>query len=82
MAQTSTLIGAETGIKTIAALRDRCPLWVIRCRAIQPQRRPLSVVSPIGDKRERRWFVRFVPIATNAPQQTVALLDHIVGPNA
>jgi len=23
-----------------------CPLWVIRCGAIQPPSRPLSVVSP------------------------------------
>ena len=35
----------------------------IRCVFVQPQRRPLSVVSPIGDKRERGWFVREVPIA-------------------
>jgi hypothetical protein len=37
---------------------SRCPLWVNRGLAIQPQRCPLSVVSPIADKRGRSWFVR------------------------
>src|SRR5450759_4153539 len=36
-------------------------LWVIRCVFILPQRRPLSVVGPIGDKLGRDSFVRFVP---------------------
>ena len=35
-----------------------CPLWVNRCREIQPQRSLLSVVSPIGDKLGRGRFVR------------------------
>ena len=43
--------------------RQRCRSWVIRCVFVQPRRRHLSVVSPIGDKRERGWFVRDVPEA-------------------
>jgi hypothetical protein len=39
----------------------------------------LSVVSPIGDKTRCRRFVREVPIATNAPQQTVSLFDYLIG---
>jgi hypothetical protein len=35
--------------------------------------------GPIADKRGRGWFVRFVPIAANAPQQTACLFDHLVG---
>ena len=35
-----------------------CPLWVNRCREIQPQHSLLSVVSPIGDKLGRGRFVR------------------------
>jgi hypothetical protein len=49
-AQTSVSIGAETGIKTIAAVHSQCRCWVIRCRPNQRQFRPLSVVSPIADK--------------------------------
>jgi hypothetical protein len=33
-------------------------LWVIRGLAIQRPDRPLSVVSPIADKRRRGWIVR------------------------
>jgi hypothetical protein len=64
----SALIGAETGIKTIAAVHSQCRLWVNRCVSIPPQRRPLSVVAPIGDKRERGWFVREVPILLQKSQ--------------
>jgi hypothetical protein len=35
--------------------------------------------GPKADKRGRNWIVRFVPIATNAPQQTASLFDHLVG---
>jgi hypothetical protein len=75
----STSIGGKPGIKTIAAVQSQCRCWVIRCRAIQPQRRPLSVVGPIADKRLRRSERSDVPKAANAPQQKVALLDHLVG---
>jgi hypothetical protein len=39
----------------------------------------LSAVGPIGDKNGHGWFVRDVPIATDAPQQTASLFDHLVG---
>jgi hypothetical protein len=39
----------------------------------------LSAVTPIADKPGRNWIVRFVPLATNAPQQTASLFDHLVG---
>jgi hypothetical protein len=48
------LIEAEIAIKTIAAVHSQCRLWVIRCVFVQPQRRPLSVVGPIGDKLLQR----------------------------
>jgi hypothetical protein len=35
--------------------------------------------GPIADKRGRGWFVRFVPLATDAPQQMASLFDHHVG---
>jgi hypothetical protein len=35
--------------------------------------------GPKADKTERNWIVRFVPIATDAPQQTASLFDHLVG---
>jgi hypothetical protein len=68
-AQTSTSIGAETGSKTIAAVHSQCRLWVKSGQTIRGQNRPLSAVSPIADKRGRGWIVRYVPIATDAPQQ-------------
>jgi hypothetical protein len=34
--------------------------------------------GPKADKTERNWIVGFVPIATNAPQQTASLFDHLV----
>ena len=37
--------------------------WVNRGLVNQPPGRPLSVVSPIADKRGRSWFVRYVPKA-------------------
>ena len=46
----SSFSRTETDIKTISAVHSRCPLWVIRCGAIQRQRGPMSVVGPIGDK--------------------------------
>ena len=45
-AQTSALIGAETGIKTIAAVHSQCRLWVDcvakveSCRATNFSRKP------------------------------------------
>ena len=33
----------------------------------------------IADKRGCNWIVRFVPLATDAPQQTASLFDHLVG---
>jgi len=39
---------------SIAAVHGFCRSWVIRCVFVQPQRRPLSVVGPIGDKLLQR----------------------------
>jgi len=47
-----------------ASFAWRTRLWVIRDRAIQPQRCPLSVVTPIADIRGCGWIVRYVPLAT------------------
>src|SRR5450759_814309 len=55
---------------------------------------PMSAVPPIADKRGCGWIVRFVPIATDAPQQSQkdsrgdlpttavsqALINGLVGP--
>src|ERR1019366_10171802 len=46
VAVTAPLVARQTGIKTIAAVHSQCRSWVIRCGAIQPPSRPLSVVSP------------------------------------
>ena len=52
--QTGILIGAETGIKTIAAVHSQCRLWVIRDRAIQ-YLWPVNVrYGPKADKLLRR----------------------------
>ena len=75
----STLIGAETGFKTIAAVHSQCPLRVISGQTIAGQNPPLSIVSPIGDKLGRGRFVRYVLLATDTPQQTAFLFDHLVG---
>jgi hypothetical protein len=39
----------------------------------------MSAIPPKADIRARQADVRFVPKATNAPQQTSSLLDHLVG---
>jgi hypothetical protein len=72
-AQARTLIGAETGIKTIAAAHSQCRLWVISDQTIQRQGRPLSVVSPIATEFCGAAKRRCVPTATDAPQQTRTL---------
>jgi hypothetical protein len=43
-AQTSTLIGAESGIKTIAAVHSQCRCWVIIGQTITGQNPPLSAL--------------------------------------
>jgi hypothetical protein len=45
VAQTSTSIGAETGIKTIAAVHSQCRCWVNCCALIEALRRPLIAVG-------------------------------------
>jgi hypothetical protein len=75
----SISIGAETDIKTIVAVHSQCPLWVESGQTIAGQNPPLSVVTPIADKRGCGWIVRFVSLATDAPQQTASLFDNFVG---
>jgi hypothetical protein len=38
------LIGAETGIKTIAAMHSQCPLWVISGQTVSGQNSTLSTL--------------------------------------
>ena len=57
----------------------KCRSWVKSGQTVAGQNPPFVRFGPIADKRERNWIVRFVPIAANAPQQKVALLDHLVG---
>jgi len=48
-------------------------------RTTHPRPKPNFVrFGPKADKRGRGWIVRFVPIATDAPQQTASLFDHLV----
>jgi hypothetical protein len=42
-------------------------------KALDPER-PIRE----ADKRACGWNVRYVPLATNAPQQTAALFDHVI----
>jgi hypothetical protein len=39
----------------------------------------MSALPPTADIRRTGCHVRFVPLATNAPQQTAFLFDHLVG---
>ena len=39
----------------------------------------MSALTPKADIDRGGWHVRFVPLATNAPQQTASLFDHLVG---
>jgi hypothetical protein len=78
-AQTRASIGAETGIKTIAAVHSQCRLWVKSGQTIQRQLRPMSVVTPIADKLLQR---RECPLCANRDRRTAAnsaLFDHLVG---
>src|SRR5450756_1016299 len=56
----------------------QCPLWVIRDRAVQRPYRSMSAVTPIATRMLRCRERSDVPIATNAPQQTASLFDHLV----
>jgi len=60
------------------SLPVECPQWVIRCVAIQSPGKGLSAAGPIADKRGYSSFVRLVPIANNAPQQTASPFDQLV----
>src|ERR1035437_992615 len=54
-----------------------CPLRVISGQTIAGPKYSFVRSCPIADKQECGWNVRFVPIATDAPQQTVSLFDHL-----
>jgi hypothetical protein len=47
-------MGAETGIKTIAALHSQCRCWVISGQTIAGRNLPLSALSPLATKLVRR----------------------------
>ena len=57
------------------------PLRVIRGLAIHRQRRPLSVVDPIGDKLGHGCFVREVPQADTALAAPVVSRNNGVPPS-
>src|ERR1017187_261048 len=62
-AQTSTSIGAETGIKTIAAVHSQCRSWVISGQTIASQNPRLSAVVRKRTKCCGAANVRYVPKA-------------------
>jgi hypothetical protein len=39
----------------------------------------MSALTPKADIRQGDQNVRYGPLATNAPQQTASLFDHLVG---
>ena len=61
------------------SIEQQCPEWVIRVAAVAGQNQDLSVVGPIATKLLQRSECSDVPIAANAPQQTAASFDHLVG---
>jgi hypothetical protein len=48
-------------------------------RAIPGKNLAVSDVAPIATKMARRDERRFVPLATDAPQQTASLFDRLIG---
>jgi hypothetical protein len=54
-------------------------LWIIRVRANTRRNLAMSAVTPISTKSATCRKRRFVPIATDAPQQTALLFNHLVG---
>ena len=69
----STSIGIETGIKTIAAVRNRCPLWVKSGQTIADRSQFLSVVAPIAAKMVQRRECSEVPKADNCTSGSFAV---------
>jgi hypothetical protein len=79
-AQTITLKGDKTDIKTIAAVQTQCPPWVIRDRF--PMSLWLSKMAALPPKATIRHFLQFVAMGqkrTRAVQQKGSLFDHLVG---
>ena len=66
--QVNALVAADSAATNLRYSRQLppyaapLPRRVNRYQPTPPQRRPLSVLSPIADKRGRGWLVRFVPI--------------------
>jgi hypothetical protein len=52
------LIGAEIGIKTIAAVHSQCPLRVKSGQTVGWLKSTFVRYGPKADKRERNWIVR------------------------
>jgi hypothetical protein len=57
------LIGAETGIKTIAAVHSQCRSWVISGQTSASRKRPLSALVRKRTKCCGAANVRYVPLA-------------------
>src|SRR5450830_1632823 len=78
-AQTGTLIGAETGIKTIAAVHSQCRLWVISGQTIAGENPLLSAIVQKRTNFAAQRNDAMCQKRTHAPQQTASLLDHLIG---
>src|SRR5271169_2286490 len=60
-------------------MHARCPLRVISGQTVASQNPTLSAMIQKRTNYCDAAIVRFVPIAADAPQQTVSLFDHLVG---
>jgi len=79
VAVTAPLVARQTGIKTIAAVHSQCRSWVISGQTVAANNPPLSAVVRKRTKCCGAENVRYVPFATDAPQQIASLFDHHVG---
>src|SRR5271167_1007178 len=70
-AQASTFLGADIGIKNIAAVHSRCPNWVNNCRTARPEARQLC-----PHHRTRR---QTAGAAETGQEPTYRLLSHPPG---
>src|ERR1039458_2450673 len=83
--QVNALVAADSAATNLRYSRQLppyaapLPRRVNRYQPTPPQRRPLSVLSPIADKRGRGWLVRFVPIADMEDREKVGLPEQVSG---
>jgi hypothetical protein len=63
------LVGAETGIKTVAAVHTQCRSWVKSGQTIAGQNPLLSVVTPIATIRRRKRLMRYFDESDGKPER-------------